>query len=131
MATVVAGTSLMASGSMSSTILRVAVRFATWILPPQRKDWAEAMFNEVAYVRSRRAALRWVLGSTLFAIKARASYELVSALTLRRPHKVLLGLSVAAVIAVIGVYAIQKPYQRERILLVVLHGCRKSSCAPH
>lgn len=131
MATVVTGSRLMANGSMSSTILRIAVRLATWILPPQRKDWAEAMLNEIAYVRSRRAALCWVLGSTLFAIRERASYGLVSALTLRGAHKALLGLSAAAVIAVIGVYAIQKPYQRERILLVVLHGCRKSSCAPH
>lgn len=120
----------MTNGSMSSAILRVAVRLATWILPPQRKDWAEAMLNEIPYVRSRRAALSWALGSTLFAIRERASYELVSALTFRSPHKALLGLSAAAVIAMIGVYAIQKPYQRERILLVVLHGCRKSSCAP-
>lgn len=131
MATVVTGTSLMVSGSMSSTSLRVAVRLATWILPPQRKDWAEAMLNEIAYVGSRRAALCWALGSTLFAIRERTSYALASALRFRRPHKALLGLSAAAVIAVIGVYAIQKPYQRERILLVVLHGCRKSTCVPH
>lgn len=131
MAIAVAGTSLMAKDNVRSTILTAAVRLATWILPPHRKDWAEAMLNEIAYVRSRRAALSWVLGSTLFAIRERASYELLSAPTLRGTLKTLLGLSAAAVITVIGVYAIQKPYQRERILLVVLHGCRKSSCAPH
>lgn len=53
-----------------------AVRFATWILPACRKEWAEAMFNETAYIESRRIAWIWVLECTLFAVRERASFEL-------------------------------------------------------
>jgi hypothetical protein len=128
MANVVAGRSLMESGPK---ILAAAVRLTTWILPPHRKEWAEAMFNEIDYVESRRAATFWVLGAALFAIRERTSYELVSMLRPREFFKALLGLSLAMVIAVMGVYLMQKPYQRERILLLVLHGCGKSGCPQH
>lgn len=53
-----------------------AVRFAAWILPARRKDWAEAMFNEIAYIKSRRVVWIWVLECTLFAVRERASFEL-------------------------------------------------------
>jgi hypothetical protein len=128
MARFVAGASLMESGPK---ILAAAVRLTTWILPLHRKEWAEAMFNEIAYVESRRAATFWVLGATLFAIRERASYELLSMLRPRDVLKALLGLSLVMVITVMGVYIIQKPYQRERILLLVLHGCGKSGCPQH
>ncbi|WP_188795217.1 hypothetical protein [Dyella nitratireducens] len=101
------------------------------MMPPHRKDWAEAMLNEMAYVKSRRAAWHWLLGCTLFAIRERASYELGGVFMNRRIFKFLFGLSAASVIAVTGVYAIQKPYQRERILLFVFHGCTKYSCTRH
>lgn len=127
MAAVVAGAGLMTNGNMRSTGPTVAVRLATWILPPHRKDWAEAMLNEIAYVRSHRVAWYWVFGCTLFAIRARASYELQRAFMTHRVLKTLLGLSAALVIAVIGVYTIQKPYQRERILKTVFHGAGASA----
>ncbi|QRN54295.1 hypothetical protein [Dyella caseinilytica] len=121
MAIVVAGASLMANGDVKSAILTAAVRFATWILPPHRKDWARAMLNEMAYVGSRRAAWCWMLGCTLFAIRERASFELMRPFTARRMLKVFIGLSAASVIGMVGVYTIQKPYQRERILITVFH----------
>ena len=121
----------MASDNLSPKVLASVLRIATWILPPHRKEWAEAMLNEMAYVGSRRAAAFWVLGAALFAIRERASYELVSMLRPSKTGKVLLGLSLATVITVMGVYIIQKPYQRERILLHVFHGCRKSGCPLH
>ena len=127
MAHVVAWGSLMAR---RPTILAAALRLTTWILPPQRKEWAEAMLNEMAYLGSRRAAMFWVLGAALFAIRERASFELVSMLQPSKTSKILLGLSLATVFTVVGVYIIQKPYQRERILLHVFHGCRKSGCPP-
>lgn len=121
----------MPGDNTSSTMLSAAIRFATWILPPHRKAWADAMFNEMAYIPPGRAAWHWVFGCTLSALKERASHELMSAFTLRGTFKALFGLSVAALITVGGVYATQKPYQRERILLLVLHGCRKPGCPPH
>ncbi|HUA79592.1 MAG TPA: hypothetical protein VL997_04410 [Dyella sp.] len=101
--------------------LAIAVRFATWVMPPHRRDWAAAMLNEIAYVRSRRAAWHWVLGCTLFAIRERTSYELVSAFTPRGMLKALFKLSAVSFMAVIGLYMIQKPYQRERILIAIFH----------
>ncbi|MFK2889911.1 hypothetical protein [Dyella flagellata] len=121
----------MSNSNMRSGRLPAAVRFVTWILPPHRRDWAEAMLNEMAYAGSHRAALLWVLGCTLFAIRARTAYELERTFMSRRILRALLGISAASVIAVVGVYAIQKPYQRERILLYVFHGCNKFGCPRH
>lgn len=128
MATVVAGARLMAGDNAHPKILTAATRLAALLLPPHRKDWAQAIFNEMAYIESRPAALRWALGAVLFAIKERASYELLSLLRPREPHKALVALSLATALTVTGMYAVQKPYQRERILLLVLHGCTKSGC---
>lgn len=117
----------MAIGNMGSMILTTAVRIAAWILPQRRKDWAEAMLNEIVYVRSRRIALRWAIGSTLCAIKERVFYELEKIFMRREILRVLLGLSAVFVVAMIGMYAIQKPYQRERIKLAILHAAETSS----
>jgi hypothetical protein len=119
----------MGSGNMHPKLLAAAIRLTTWLLPLERKEWAEAMFNEMPYVGSRRAAASWVLGATLFAIRERASYELVSMLRPRGIFKALVGLSLAMAITVMLVYVVQKPYQRERILLLVFHGCGKLGCS--
>lgn len=121
----------MPSHSTGSTVPVGVIRFAARILPHHRREWAEAALNEVAYIGSRRAALSWALGCMLFALKERSSYESARALSPRLILKALLGVSAALLIAVTGVYAIQKPYQRERILLLVFHGCRKSGCPLH
>ena len=114
----------MANGNTEPSDPTKAIRLATWILPPHRKDWAEAMLNEMAYAGSRRAALYWLLGCVLSAIRERASYTLRRTCMTRRIFKTLFGLGAAAAIAVVGVYAVQKPYQRERIVQVVFHGAR-------
>lgn len=111
----------MTEADFSSKVRIVLVRLAGGILPSHHKDWAEAMFNEMAYIPSRRTALRWALGSTWCAIRLRASYEFGK--TVRsRATQTLLGLVAVAVIAALGVYSIQRPYQRERILAVLFHG---------
>jgi len=71
----VARTGPMANGNTKFTDPTKAIRLATWILPPHRKGWAEAMLNELAYAASRRAALSWVPGCVLFAIGERTSCE--------------------------------------------------------
>lgn len=131
MAIVVARASLMANTDARTTLLSAAIRLATWIMPPHRKDWAEAMLNEMAYIPSHRSAWRWMLGCLLFTAKERASYELTKPATTRRTVKLLFGLAAAFVIAATGVYAMQKPYQRDRIRLFVLYGCNKYGCSRH
>ncbi len=106
-----------------------AVRFAAWLLPPHREEWAEAMLNEMAYIGSRQAALHWALGCTWSAIRERTSYELGRTFMKRRALGTLLGLGAASLIAVFGIYALQKPYQRERILMVVFHGAGSPAAA--
>jgi hypothetical protein len=91
------------------------VRLAMWVMPPHRKDWAEAMLNELAYIESRQAAVRWMIGSMLFAIRERTTYELGKASLNIRPFKMALVLVAVAACAVAGIYAVQKPYQQERI----------------
>lgn len=90
-------------------------RVAIWITPAHRKEWAQAMLNELAYIESSRAATRWVIGSMLFAIKERTTYELEKAFMNNRTFKTALVLVAVAVGSVAGMYALQKPYQRERI----------------
>jgi hypothetical protein len=95
--------------------LGAVVRLAIWIVPSHRKDWAQAMLNECAYIESRREAVRWIVESALFAIKERTIYELEKASMNLRAFKTALVLIAAAVSFVAGIYAIQKPYQQERI----------------
>lgn len=113
------------AGLMSADDIRfappigIALRLATWLLPPHRKSWAETMFNEIAYIPSRRVALRWALGCTLSAVRERTSYEFGRTFMRHRTLKTLLGLGAASVILVAGLYAVQKPYQRERISITL------------
>ncbi len=111
----------MTEADFSSKVRIVLVRLAGGILPSHHKDWADAMFNEMAYIPSRRTALLWALGGAWFAIRLRASYEFGRTLK-SRGAQALLGLVAAAVIAALGVYGIQKPYQRERIRVALFHG---------
>jgi len=94
------------------------VRLVVWITPAHRKDWAQAMLNELAYIESRRAAVRWITGSMLFAIRARVVHELEKASVNRLSQKVSV-LIVVAICVVAGIYAVQKPYKQERIKFVL------------
>jgi hypothetical protein len=88
-------------------------------MPSHRKDWAEAMLNELAYIESGRVAVRWIIESMLFAIRERTTYELAKASVNIWTSKMALVLIAAAVCAVVGIYAVQKPYQQERIKFVL------------
>lgn len=90
-------------------------RLATWIMPSHRKEWAQAMLNELAYIESRPAAVRWILECTLFAIRERTTYQLKEASMNIRTLKTALVLVAVAVSVVAGGYAVQKPYQQDRI----------------
>lgn len=130
MAALVAEQSLMASNVLKAKILSIATRFATWVLPPNRKEWAAAMLNEAEYVESSQHVLRWVAGSALSAMKVRVSYEMERTFMSRGILKTFLALCAVMVAAMGGVYAMQKPYQRERIKLVVLQHLEGSSTQP-
>jgi nitrate reductase gamma subunit len=104
------------SKSVNGLISSIAVvRLVTWIMPPHRKGWAHAILNELAYIETRRAAVRWIIGSTLFAIRERTNYELENASMNIKIIRTTLILIAMAVGVVAGTYAIQKPYQQERI----------------
>ena len=123
MAALVAEQGRMASNVLKAKVLPAATHFATWILPSNRKEWAAAMLNEVEYVESTRQMLRWIAGSVLGAMKVRVSYEMERTLMNRGILRSFLALGAVMV----GVYAIQKPYQRERIKLVILQHLEGSS----
>jgi len=73
------------------------------------------MLNECAYIESKSAALRWIIESTLLAVKERAIYQLEITSMNIKAFKAAVVLLAAAVSLVVGIYAIQKPYQQERI----------------
>lgn len=103
---------------MSSVVIRfisAAAQLVIWIMPSHRKDWAQAILNEYAYIESRRKAVRWIVESMLFAIKERTTYELEKASMNISTFKAALVLIAVAVSMAAGIYAIQKPYQQERI----------------
>ncbi len=105
----------MSKGPVSFIIPPAVFRLAMRIMPPHRKDWAQAMLNELAYIESGPTAVRWLVGSTLFAIKVRTTYELEKAFMSKRSFKTALVLIAVAVGVVASLYAVQKPYQQERI----------------
>jgi hypothetical protein len=95
------------------------VRLVAWIMPPHRKEWAQAIVNELAYIETRRAAVRWMIGTTLLAIRERSNYELENASMNTKIIKTALILLAVGAGIVGGTYAIQKPYQQERIKATV------------
>jgi hypothetical protein len=95
-----------------------AYRLATWLLPPHRKQWAEAMLNETAYIKSRGAALQWFLGCSLTALRERVAYELERSMV-RTLLKLSLGLIAVLVVGAVGIYIDAKPYQRDRIWIAM------------
>jgi hypothetical protein len=96
-----------------------AFRFASRLLPPHRKEWGEAMLNEIPYITSRKAASRWLFGCLMAALRERVIFELGRTFMTRRLVKVMMGLVAILVIGAIGTYIDAKPYQRERIWITV------------
>lgn len=94
-------------------------RLVTWIMPPHRKEWTRAVLNELAYIEPRRAKVRWIIESTLFAIRTRITYQLENASMSHQIFKTTVIVFAVAVGLVAGTYAIQKPYQQERIKSVL------------
>ena len=105
----------MSRGANRLVIPIAVARMVIWIMPPHRKEWARAMLNELAYIESSRAAVGWVIGSMLFAVRERTIYQLEKALMNNKVLKTALVLVAVAVSGVAGTYAVQKPYQKERI----------------
>lgn len=130
MEALVAEQSLMTCRFLKVKVLPMATRFSAWVLPSPRKEWADAMLNEVAYLESKRQVLRWVAGSVLSAVKIRTSYEMERTFMNRGLFKNLVVLGMVMILAMTGLYAIQKPYQRERIRLVILEHVEGSSTQP-
>jgi hypothetical protein len=106
-------------GNNAASRSRIAYRLVTWVLPPHRKDWADAMLNESDYIKSRTAALQWALGCTCAAFRVRVTYELERAFMTRRILKGLLGFGAVLVIGLISIYIAAKPYQRDRIWITL------------
>jgi hypothetical protein len=119
----------MNQGDEAACRSRIAYRLVALVLPPHRKDWADAMLNESNYIKSRRAALQWVLGCTCAALRVRVTYELERTFMTRRILKVPLYLAAVLAIGAIGIYIDAKPYQRERMWRTV-HQVVNSDNAP-
>lgn len=89
-------------------------RLARHLLPPHRKDWADAMFNEAGYL-SPGEVRSWTVQCTLVALRERIIHEL----EINRMHRTVLKVTASGaamlLIGAVGVYLIAKPYQRERI----------------
>jgi hypothetical protein len=105
----------MNQGDKAAYSTRMAYRLVALVLPPHRKDWADAMLNESDYIKSRWAALQWALGCTCAALRVRVTYELERTFMTRRILKVPFYLAAVFAIGAIGIYIDAKPYQRDRM----------------
>lgn len=105
----------MSKGAIRFISPLAVVRLVMRIMPPHRKEWVEAMLNELAYIRTRQAAVRWMIESMLIAFRERTVYELGRAFMNIRPFGTALILIAVAACGIAGIYAVQKPYQQERI----------------
>lgn len=94
-------------------------RLMIWIMPAHRKDWGAAMLNECAYIKSRRKTFRWIVGIMLFTLKERTIYELEKTFMNMKTFTSALAFIALAVGFIAGIYAIQKPYQQERIKIAL------------
>jgi uncharacterized membrane protein YhdT len=47
------------------------LKHAAWVSPPDRKEWAQAMLNELDHVPSDASALWWALGCTFVSYRER------------------------------------------------------------
>jgi hypothetical protein len=103
------------------------MRLAVWLLPPHRKEWGAAMFNELEFLPSRAAAARWALGCTLTSVRERLVFELGWTNMTRRILKFTAAAGILLVTFLAGVYIIAKPYQRERIQIMVRHALSPDS----
>jgi len=77
------------------------------------------MLNELAYIKSRKAAALWLFGCFVAALRERAIFELRRTFMTRRIVKVAAALLAVLVFGAIGTYMNSKPYQRERIWITV------------
>jgi hypothetical protein len=91
------------------------LRWLAWLLPTSRKDWAEAMINELEATNSRRAAFDWAIGCLFVALRERIHFEAGRSLMRRRVLQVAIGLAATLFLACAGIYATAKPYQRVRL----------------
>jgi hypothetical protein len=98
-----------------------------WLLPPHRKEWGEAMLNEITCIESRSAAMQWAWGCVLTACRERVVFEMGRTFMTRRLVKLVLGLGAVLVIGSVGVYVDSKPYQRERIRIAVHDAMHRES----
>ena len=97
------------------------VRLSAWLLPSERSDWGAAMVADLHYIDGEVRAVWWSVGC-VFASGKTAALCWISTekwrLGMRRSiGNTLAGVTIFAVAAVSGTYAIQKPYQRERIAI--------------
>jgi hypothetical protein len=95
------------------------LRWLAWLLPPNRKHWAEAMINEMEAINSRRAAIDWAMGCLFVALKERVLSEAGRSLMRRRVFQVTVGIAAVLFLSCAGIYATAKPYQRVRMQLWV------------
>lgn len=60
------------------------VKHASWISPPDRKEWSHAMINELDHIPPEAAALWWALGCTFVSYQERIHIMTRSLTTLPR-----------------------------------------------
>jgi hypothetical protein len=96
------------------------VRLAANLLPRGRSDWGRAMMAEVHHIESERDAIFWAFGCLGASGKTRISTWISMNRRMEMRGKVirsLVGIMALALVSTAGVYAVQKPYQKDRIAI--------------
>lgn len=97
------------------------VRLAARLLPRDREDWGKAMMAEVQHIGKERDAVFWAFGCLGASGKTRiSSWILMNNRRMDMREKVIWslgGIMALALVSAAGVYAVQKPYQKDRIAI--------------
>jgi hypothetical protein len=104
------------------TLLALAVwmlQLTALLLPAHRKEWGEAMVNELAYMSSGREALRWAFGCVMAACRERLAHELGTAFMRKKLRRTVLAIGLVLAVMAAGTWFDLKQYQRDRILITL------------
>lgn len=107
------------SGHALLTLAAWLMQLTALLLPAHRREWGDAMLNELACIDSGRESLRWALGCMFAACRERIRHELGTAFMRKKLRRTVLVLGLLFAIIATGLWFDLKQYQRDRILITL------------
>lgn len=111
--------------SLTARLAAVMMRLAEQIMPAERAEWLQAMRGEFLHIDNERAQLGWAFGCLRAGLGTRALDTIAHRGRLemhRSMTRVLAVAAVAMLLAGVGFYASLRPYQQDRLIIMLKGG---------